>query len=787
MTLYLRALCLVALLFPAVALGADAGGAVHAVLINGGGKATSNYTSHVHHVQDLVAELENRGIPASRITVFSADGSDPGKDQATRDVAPGGSFWLVKGTPLGRTLKPQTHLIDTVLDGVDLLPATNDAVRRWFKDDAKTLIKDGDTVLLFVTDHGTGDKRDPRSSFISMWNDELSVMELRGMLDYLNPNARVVMWMSQCHSGGFAQAMYRLGDDLPGGDVCGYFSTTSDRLAYGCYPEGRGKDKIGHAFRFIDALARTDTLPAAHREVGLMDRTPDVPIRTSDIFLEDQLTRVAAARGIELNALIDELLSDALTNRGRWEPQIRHLDAIGQVYGMVSPRRMEELAAKIEQLDSLSKAVKKYKDTWKRTFDALRVENVTAFGESNSKWVKKLGKDKDERKTKLADLKKLEDDERAKMLRDLLPDLEAYTALQPEVSRRLALLRDKSEQSQGAWYRIDVRRAAAYRMRSVLIDIAGRELLESRVRSEDATAYDLDALDALRRLEHCEQHQPGELPAPMLAAADIGEKMRDDAIEPYPAFEEDKALVQGVVPSWMGIRFKPVSESIQEKYEVSRGSVLVNSVYLGSSAEKAGIQAGDILVGPPDRPFEEPYQVREWTMTSPQNEPLDLLVIRDEVRTPIVIHLEPFPVEWPELPAPPEIGEAAPDPGDVMDLGGKTIEFADSGYVLFFWATWCGPCKKAIPELMAFAEEKGVQIVAVSDEDASVQSEFFETWEDPFPATRASNPLRSLFLKYSVSGTPHFAWVDGEGTLKHLKTGYSPAKGLEIEGWTWNQ
>ena len=58
-----------------------------------------------------------------------------------------------------------------------------------------------------------------------------------------------------------------------------------DRPAYGCYPENRGKDNVGHSFHFLEALDRSRSLPAAHAETLFTDRTPDVPIRTSDVYL----------------------------------------------------------------------------------------------------------------------------------------------------------------------------------------------------------------------------------------------------------------------------------------------------------------------------------------------------------------------------------------------------------------------------------------------------------------------------------------------------------------------
>jgi hypothetical protein len=36
-----------------------------------------------------------------------------------------------------------------------------------------------------------------------------------------------------------------------------------------------------------------------------------------------------------------------------------------------------------------------------------------------------------------------------------------------------------------------------------------------------------------------------------------------------------------------------------------------------------------------------------------------------------------------------------------------------------------------------------------------------------------------------VSGTPTFVLVDGKGAVQSYATGYTPAQGLPLEGWTW--
>lgn len=152
------------------------------------------------------------------------------------------------------------------------------------------------------------------------------------------------MLMSQCISDTFANSMDLGGLAEPFGDVCGFFSTRRDLRAHGCYPEGRDRDKIGHAFNFINALTRQATTTDAHLEVLVTDSTPDVPLRTSDVYNERILSQTATARGMTVLALVYSLLAKAWRDRAAWEPQIRLLDRIGEAFGAFSPRSLAELS-----------------------------------------------------------------------------------------------------------------------------------------------------------------------------------------------------------------------------------------------------------------------------------------------------------------------------------------------------------------------------------------------------------------------------------------------------------
>ena len=83
-----------------------------------------------------------------------------------------------------------------------------------------------------------------------------------------------------------------------------------------------------------------------------------------------------------------------------------------------------------------------------------------------------------------------------------------------------------------------------------------------------------------------------------------------------------------------------------------------------------------------------------------------------------------------------------------------TAPLKDDVTVVEFWATWCGPCVKAIPELAELHRElgsEGVSVVGVTDERAEVVQRFLSRQDVPYGIaldragrTRASYEVVSL-------------------------------------------
>jgi thiol-disulfide isomerase/thioredoxin len=729
-----------------------------AVLINGGGKPAINFQSHLTHVRALVDLLRADGVPAQDIAIFSGDGDDPAADLATRADQADPNWWLLPPN-VAHQLRPVRY-IDSSIDGFTLHPATKDALRAWFASDGHAM-RAGDTLLFYVTDHGEQNKQDLTNNTIVLWHDSLNVSELRDLLATLAPGVRVVMLMSQCFSGSFANTMLPADGALnASGQVCGYFASTADRPAYGCYPENRGLDGVGHSHHFFQAIAALGRMPEAERRVLVTDDSPDVPNTTSDFFLQQILARDAARTGQSPDAVADQLIATAFRNRGQWEPEIRELDRIGATFGMFSPRSLSELELQTKMLPQVSDQLRTYAQRWHEALDALTAQNFQRFLGAHPAWRPRL----DEKA-----LAALGDADRAALAGELLAALAPFTAADAETSDRLALLKGRADAAEAAAYRMEVRLGVVLRMRALLDQIAGRVYL-----AEHGTPEERDTFAALRA---CEDVNFAADP-PYASAA---------AMEPprqFPALDDDRQVVQHVMPAWMGIQFRPLAETVHKNAHQPPGAVTVMTVFPESAAAAAGLEVGDVVLGPPGRPFQEPQQIREWTMRREIGEPAPLVVARGGQTRQIVLHPAPYPLKMPELPGPPKVGNAAP-PLKLDSFRGDRAFAAGRPRLLFFWATWCAPCKASLPEVMAFAAARNIEVVAITDEDSDTLAAFFEKFKDPFPRTVAMDPYRAAFQAYGVSGTPTFVLIDANGVVRHYHSGYSMQKGLEIEGWDY--
>ena len=102
--------------------------------------------------------------------------------------------------------------------------------------------------------------------------------------------------------------------------------------------------------------------------------------------------------------------------------------------------------------------------------------------------------------------------------------------------------------------------------------------------------------------------------------------------------------------------------------------------------------------------------------------------------------------------------------------------------VINLWATWCGPCKREIPELNAVARQYGkdsdeIIFIAITDEPEGITKSFLEKEKFVFQQVYNGKDLQEYFQKlnnaFPVNSIPLSIIINKEGKAELFLRGYS--------------
>lgn len=141
--------------------------------------------------------------------------------------------------------------------------------------------------------------------------------------------------------------------------------------------------------------------------------------------------------------------------------------------------------------------------------------------------------------------------------------------------------------------------------------------------------------------------------------------------------------------------------------------------------------------------------------------------------------------EAPRLGLPPTAVTGAAPAFTLVDLAGKKVSLSDFQgkiVVLDFWATWCPPCRREIPDFISLQNQyasQGVQIVGIAlDEPEKVQAFARENGMN-YPVLLGDNAISA---KYGgIEGIPTTFIIDRSGRIVNRFEGFRPRETFETE------
>ena len=121
------------------------------------------------------------------------------------------------------------------------------------------------------------------------------------------------------------------------------------------------------------------------------------------------------------------------------------------------------------------------------------------------------------------------------------------------------------------------------------------------------------------------------------------------------------------------------------------------------------------------------------------------------------------------------------------DLSGKMVSLEDyRGRLVLvdFWATWCVPCRKSLPELAAVDRKyrrHGVTVLGLTVDDMDsfdnpYVKRFIDRYQVTYPVLRANEHIMEAYLGTEHPQIPVLFILDGEGRIAEKIVGYADGK-----------
>ena len=124
-------------------------------------------------------------------------------------------------------------------------------------------------------------------------------------------------------------------------------------------------------------------------------------------------------------------------------------------------------------------------------------------------------------------------------------------------------------------------------------------------------------------------------------------------------------------------------------------------------------------------------------------------------------------------------------PGNTIQLTGTLLDgskldwesYRGKVVLVDFWATWCGPCRAEVPNVLKMYQayhDKGFEVLGISlDERREQADSYIKQTNIPWASMFSDNPAERgwnnpMAVRYGITGIPRAILVDREGKVVHM-------------------